>query len=66
MLWFRNIKCGESFSKEAKSVDFSLQLAGGIQNFHHWYDEQGGKTARVEAAWLRFKQKQEEVKRGKE
>jgi hypothetical protein len=38
MHWFRNVKCGEPFDKDtdAKSADFSLQLALGIQNFYLW------------------------------
>lgn len=42
MVWFRNLTCGESFSpnasspKRAHSMDFSLQLAIGIDNFYLW------------------------------
>lgn len=42
MTWFRNLPCGESFSangipvKRTHSMDFSLQLAIGIDNFYLW------------------------------
>lgn len=36
MLWFRNIKAGEPFSPNAHSLDYSLQLGAGIQNFYEW------------------------------
>jgi hypothetical protein len=45
MDWFRNLKCGEPFSKNAQSTDFSLQLATSIENFHQWRDRQGGFSA---------------------
>ncbi len=32
MKWFRNVRAGESFSEGAVSLDYSLQLAVGIQN----------------------------------
>jgi hypothetical protein len=38
MKWFRNIKSGEAFVSGSKSLDYSLQLASGIQNFHQWRD----------------------------
>jgi hypothetical protein len=59
MRWFRNLKCGEPFSENSNSTDFSLQLALGIQNFHHWRDQQGGFSARKIELTI-------EVKRGKE
>jgi len=41
--WFRNLPCGESFSpistadkKRTASMDFSLQLAIGLDNFYKW------------------------------
>jgi hypothetical protein len=46
MRWFRNLKCGEPFSEQSNSTDFSLQTALGIQNFFHWRDEQGGVFTR--------------------
>ena len=36
MRWFRNLKPGESFDAGSRSLDFSLQLASGIQNFCEW------------------------------
>jgi hypothetical protein len=59
MDWFRNLKCGKPFSENSNSTDFSLQLAMGIQNFHHWRDQQGGFSARAVERPI-------EVKRGKE
>ena len=38
MKWFRNIKSGEAFAPGSKSLDYSLQLASGIQNFNQWND----------------------------
>jgi hypothetical protein len=38
MTWFRNIKSGEPFDKTSHSLDYSLQLATGIQNFYRWKD----------------------------
>jgi hypothetical protein len=59
MDWFRNLNCGEPFSENANSTDFSLQLVLGIQNFYHWRDQQGGFSAhRIELPI--------EVKRGKD
>lgn len=68
MRWFRNLKCGKSFSEESTSVDSSLQLAGGIKNFWDWSEAQGGFSARKEEA-LRdheLARQQHDVKRGKE
>jgi hypothetical protein len=68
MRWFRNIKCGDPFSEHSASVDFSLQLAGGIKNYHDWSSGQGGFSGRKEEA-LRdaaTKRDQFDVKRGKE
>jgi hypothetical protein len=36
MEWFRNIRAGTSFSQNAKSLDYSLQLGVGMQNFYAW------------------------------
>ena len=36
MRWFRNIKAGEPFDAGSQSLDFSLQLSSGIQNFCDW------------------------------
>jgi hypothetical protein len=59
MIWFRNLRCGEPFSKNSNSTDFSLQLAIGIQNFNHWRQQQGGQFARkIELP--------REIKRGKD
>ena len=33
MRWFRNIKAAQPFDAGARSLDYSLQLAMGIQNF---------------------------------
>jgi len=42
MRWFRNLKCGEPFTPEAHSMDFSLQLAISLQNFYDWKYQQAG------------------------
>lgn len=42
MRWFQNEKCGTPFDTEAKSADFSLQLAISIQNFDAGYTNLGG------------------------
>jgi hypothetical protein len=34
MRWFRNVKAGEAFDAGHESLDYSLQLALGIQRFH--------------------------------
>jgi hypothetical protein len=61
MRWFRNLQCGEPFSENSNSTDFSLQLAIGIQNFNHWRQEQGGHFSRkIELP------RDIEIKRGKE
>ena len=36
MQWFRNIPAGQPFSPGASSLDYSLQLASGIQNLAGW------------------------------
>lgn len=36
MRWFQNNKCGVAFDKAAKSADFSLQLAMGVENYYDW------------------------------
>jgi len=36
MQWFRNIPAGQPFSNGAASLDYSLQLASGIQNLAGW------------------------------
>jgi hypothetical protein len=36
MLWFRNIKSPTTVSQGATSLDYSLQLAAGLSNFHEW------------------------------
>ncbi len=36
MQWFRNIPAGHSFSDNTQSLDYSLQLASGIQNHAAW------------------------------
>jgi hypothetical protein len=36
MQWFRNIPAGQPFSPGAASLDYSLQLAAGIQNLAAW------------------------------
>jgi hypothetical protein len=45
MQWFRNLKCGIPFNNDAKSMDFSLQLAISLQNFNDWKAEQAGLFA---------------------
>ena len=42
MQWFQNLKCGVPFNKDAKSMDFSLQLSASIQFFKDWKATQGG------------------------
>lgn len=68
MRWFRNIKCGQPFSEHSTSLDFSLQLAGGVKNFHDWSAGQGGFSGRKEEALrdAKMKRDQFDVKRGKE
>ncbi len=36
MTWFRNIKAGQPFTPGKTSLDYSLQLSVGIQNFYEW------------------------------
>ena len=37
MRWFRNLKCGDPFSEQATSLDFShFQLTNGLKNFDDW------------------------------
>jgi hypothetical protein len=38
MKWFRNIRSGEAFVSGSRSLDYSLQLPTGIQNFNQWRD----------------------------
>jgi hypothetical protein len=38
MRWFRNIRSGQAFSPGARSLDYSLQLAVGLQNFEIWHE----------------------------
>ena len=42
MRWFQNEKCGVPFDAQAKSADFSLQLAISLQNFDDGYTNLGG------------------------
>lgn len=42
MTWFANLSCGTPFTKKAKSMDFSLQLAISLQNFYDWKKQQAG------------------------
>src|SRR5205823_4923265 len=42
MRWFQNEKCGVPFDTQAKSADFSLQLAISMQNFDAGYTNLGG------------------------
>lgn len=42
MRWFQNEEAGVPFDAAALSTDFSLQLAGGIQNFYDWKCTQDG------------------------
>jgi hypothetical protein len=67
MRWFRNLKCGQPFSEQLQSTDFSLQLAGGIKSFHEWQVHQGGIFAHPEEHLRAHKLKQQhDVKRGKD
>jgi hypothetical protein len=45
MRWFQNLPAGVPFDAAALSTDYSLQLAGGIQNFYDWKCLQGGVFA---------------------
>ncbi|MFI5137521.1 MAG: hypothetical protein ACHQIM_06815 [Sphingobacteriales bacterium] len=45
MQWFRNLKCGVPFDPDAKSMDFSLQLASSISYFNLWKATQSGLFA---------------------
>ena len=36
--WFRNVKAAEPFTAGAVSLDYSLQLAVGMQNFYEWQE----------------------------
>ncbi|RDS81428.1 hypothetical protein [Dyella psychrodurans] len=42
MRWFQNEPAGVPFDAAALSTDYSLQLAGGIQNFYDWKCTQDG------------------------
>jgi hypothetical protein len=47
MLWFRNVKCAESFDKSTPSqkyysTDFCLQMSEALENFVNWKGAQGG------------------------
>lgn len=45
MNWFRNVKSGEAFTPGRNSLDYSLQLAVGVQNYYEWralQSNQGG------------------------
>lgn len=42
MRWFQNVKCGVPFDANAKSADFSLQLAISLANFDAGYTNLGG------------------------
>jgi hypothetical protein len=42
MRWFQNQKCGIRFDPNAKTADFSLQLAISLQNFDAGYTKLGG------------------------
>lgn len=47
MLWFRNLKCAESFDKSTPaqphySTDFCLQMSEALENFVNWKGAQGG------------------------
>ncbi|OCX53741.1 hypothetical protein BEL04_05480 [Mucilaginibacter sp. PPCGB 2223] len=45
MRWFANLKCGQPFDKDSKSMDFSLQLSASIQYFNEWKATQAGLYA---------------------
>ena len=42
MRWFGNLPCGKPFDNDARSMDFSYQLALSIQNFDQWKSDEGG------------------------
>jgi hypothetical protein len=65
MRWFRNLKCGDPFSDQAQSLDFSLQLANGLKNFDDWHREQGGQYARTTELPREHSKHSAEVKRGR-
>ena len=37
MEWFRNIKPGERFASSSSSMDYSLQLSVGLENYDQWH-----------------------------
>jgi len=43
MQWFRNIKSHEPFTAGSQSLDYSLQLAAGLQNFYEWQELQSSE-----------------------
>jgi hypothetical protein len=45
MRWFLNLPCGKPFDQDARSMDFSYQLAISLQNFYDWKLQQGGLFA---------------------
>ena len=47
MLWFRNIKAGEKFGFIGNSLDYSLQMKIGLENYEHWYQRWGPIIAPV-------------------
>lgn len=67
MRWFQNEMAGVPFSPgQALSTDYSLQLAGGIQNFYDWKCNQGGVFANgVDACQQAGKAKLKLLKSGK-
>lgn len=66
MRWFRNLKCGDPFSEQATSLDFSLQLTNGLKNFDDWQAAQGGEFARTTELLREHSKHLEDVKRGKD
>jgi hypothetical protein len=42
MRWFQNLPAGVPFDASSLATDYSLQLAGGIQNFYDWKCTQDG------------------------
>lgn len=50
MKWFKNVKSGDPFTEGAVSLDYSLQLAVGIQNFVEWQETVRTKGGAINSA----------------
>ena len=45
MKWFTNVRGGQAYTPGSDSLDYSLQLAEGIKNFHKWKAAEQAKKA---------------------